>query len=131
MQALLKCARPNHKQTMDIIWHGHSCFTLKGKNATIVTDPYEGLGTKLPKLKADIMTLSDELAEQKGSVADVDGEAKLLDWPGEFEVSGVSIEAFSAERFNKGEEVNGKGNVNIFVFVIDEVKICHLSGLAH
>lgn len=116
---------------MDIIWHGHSCFTIKGKKTTIVTDPYEGLGVQLPKLKADVITLGDELAETKASVAEVEGNPTVLDWPGEFEVSGVSVEAFSADRFARNGDKGDHGNVNIFVFLVDGIKVCHLSGLCH
>lgn len=100
---------------MDISWHGHSCFTIKGKSATIVTDPFE-MGAALPKLKADIVSLSGE-----GKTVEVDGTPKILDWPGEFEVSGVSIEALVPE----GE------NSTIFIFAIDGIKICHLGYLSH
>lgn len=115
---------------MDITWHGHSAFTIKGDKATIVTDPYDGLGTKLPTLKANILALGDVLAQSKGTLAKVEGEPKTLDWPGEFEVSGVSIEAFSAKRFATDEGVKGE-DVNLFVFVVDGIKICYLSGLSH
>ena len=27
---------------MKIIWHGHSCFEITGKDGTIVFDPYHG-----------------------------------------------------------------------------------------
>ena len=115
---------------MDITWHGHSCFTIKGEKAVIITDPYEGLGAKLPKLKGNIVTLADLLASKKGKVAEVEGEPKVLDWPGEFEVSGVSIEAFSAKQ-NATEGGPSGEDVIIFVFAIDGIKICHLSGLSH
>jgi L-ascorbate metabolism protein UlaG (beta-lactamase superfamily) len=100
---------------MDIFWHGHSTFTIKGKSATIVTDPFEQ-GTKLPKLKANIVSLSEE-----GKVAEVEGDPKVLDWPGEFEVSDVAIEAIRPE----GEESS------IFIFALDGIKICHLGYLTH
>lgn len=101
---------------MDITWHGHSCFTIKGKDATIVTDPFEGLGVKLPKLKADIVSVSGE-----GEIAEVDGNPKVLNWPGEFEVSNVAIEALCP----LGE------NFSIFIFALDGIKICHLGYLSH
>lgn len=101
---------------MDITWHGHSCFTIKGKDATIVTDPFTELGTKLPKLKADIVSVSTE-----GEIAEVDGNPKVLNWPGEFEVSNVAIEAIRP----LGEDLS------IFIFALDGVKICHLSTLSH
>lgn len=113
---------------MDITWHGHSCFTIRGKEATIVTDPFVGLGTPLPKLKADVVTLSGEgeIAEFEGlTEAGKSPEAgkgpKILDWPGEFEISNVSIEAFPP---------NGEP-MNFFIFVLDGIKICHLAYLSH
>ncbi len=116
---------------MEITWHGHSCFTIKGSDATIVTDPYEGLGSSLPKLKANIVTHGDELALKQGELAEVEGEPKVLDWPGEFEVAGVSIEAFNASRFAKAGDSGEGENVTLFIYVIDSIKVCHLSGLAH
>jgi len=100
---------------MDIYWHGHSCFTIKGKDATIVTDPFL-MGQALPKLKADIVTLGGE-----GETAEVEGNPKVLDWPGEFEVAGVSIESFKPN----GDEAN------IFLFQIDGMHICHLGYISH
>ncbi|QQR54708.1 MBL fold metallo-hydrolase [Candidatus Peregrinibacteria bacterium] len=100
---------------MDIIWHGHSCFSLKGKDATIVTDPFK-LGAELPKLKADIVTLSGE-----GKTEEVEGDPKILDWPGEFEVSDVAIVSLAP---------NG-GESNIFTFALDGIRICHLGYLSH
>lgn len=101
---------------MDITWHGHSCFTIKGKDATIVTDPFEGLGVTLPKLKANIVSLSGE-----GKIAEIEGNPKVLDWTGEFEVAGVAIESLNP---------NGDSS-NVFIFAIDGFKICHLSYLSH
>ncbi|MBU0981497.1 MBL fold metallo-hydrolase [Patescibacteria group bacterium] len=115
---------------MDITFHGHSCFTIKGKSATIITDPYAGLGTNLPNLKADIVTLGDEYAEKMGEVAVVEGEPKVLNWPGEFEVANVTIESLGAKHFAKIDTEEGD-DVNIFIFNIDGIKICHLSGLGH
>ncbi|MDP3733038.1 MAG: MBL fold metallo-hydrolase, partial [Candidatus Daviesbacteria bacterium] len=43
---------------MDIYWLGQACFKLKGKNATVVIDPYDPdfTGLKLPKdLQADVV----------------------------------------------------------------------------
>lgn len=81
-----------------------------------MTDPFEGLGVKLPKLKADIVSVSTE-----GDIVEVDGDPKVLNWPGEFEVSNVAIEAICP----LGE------NLSIFIFALDGIKICHLSNLSH
>lgn len=107
---------------MDITWHGHSCFTIRGKEAIIVTDPFVGLGAVLPKLKADIVTLSGEGEITEFEREETTGKVpKTLNWPGEFEISNVSIEAFPP---------NGEP-MNFFIFVLDGIKICHLAYLSH
>jgi len=100
---------------MEIYWHGHSCFTIKSKEATIVTDPFK-MGETLPPLKADIVTLCGE-----GEIAEVAGDPRVLDWPGEFEVKGISIESFHPN----GDETNA------FLFQVEGIHICHLGYLSH
>ena len=44
---------------MDITWLGYSCFRIKGKEVTVITDPYPpGLGYSLGRPQADIVTVS-------------------------------------------------------------------------
>ena len=45
---------------VDIRWLGHCCFEIKGKNATILTDPHDGnsMGLPVPVTKPDIVTVS-------------------------------------------------------------------------
>lgn len=114
---------------MDILWHGNAAFTLKGKHATIAVDPYTDFGFKLSSVKADILALGDALGAENGKLVELKEEPKLLDWPGEFEVSGVAIEAFDAARYvSEGKEAT---QATIFLFVMDGIKICHLSSLGH
>ena len=46
---------------MDIVYLGHSSFRIKGKTATVVTDPYDEKCGKFPKdTEADIVTMSHD-----------------------------------------------------------------------
>ena len=48
---------------MNIIWHGHSCFEITGKDGTIVFDPYQANsvpGLNSFKLKANLVLCSHE-----------------------------------------------------------------------
>mgnify|MGYP001124073083 FL=1 len=46
---------------MEITWLGHACFRLKGKEGTVVTDPFgKDIGLTLPRMQADIVTVSHE-----------------------------------------------------------------------
>lgn len=117
---------------MEIIWHGHSCFTIKGKSATLVTDPYGKIGLKLPKLKADIVTVSHD-HESHNNVAAVEGNPQIFDWPGEYEKSGVLLTGVSSFHYpeSEGEEGAKRGRNNIFHFEMDDIKFCHLGDLGH
>ena len=44
---------------MEIVWLGHSCFRIRGKEATVVCDPCPpGTGYTYCKPTADIITIS-------------------------------------------------------------------------
>ena len=46
---------------MEISWLGHSCFRIKGKQTTVITDPYSPeLGYTLGKHSARIVTVSHQ-----------------------------------------------------------------------
>ena len=69
---------------MDIYWLGHGCFRLRGKDATVVTDPAAPTtGYRISKVAADIVTLSSNDPESS-YVQGIQGEPKLLSSPGEF-----------------------------------------------
>ena len=117
---------------MEIIWHGHACFSIKGSNATVVTDPYGDVGLKLPGLKADILTISHDHFDHNNREA-VAGDPQIFDWAGEYEKSGVLITAIKSFHFaeSEGEEGAKRGGNLIFHMEIDGFKICHLGDLGH
>ena len=46
---------------MEILWLGHSCFQLRGKNVTLITDPFSPQpGYSLGKVNASIVTISHD-----------------------------------------------------------------------
>ena len=117
---------------MDIIWHGRSCFTIKGKNATVITDPYEDTGFKKSKLKGDIII--SNLSADEVKLIPVEGEVKIFDFPGEYERKQVAIRGIQAWNMSKKEEETQKTEskkVTVFVFEIDGIKICHLGNIGH
>jgi len=112
---------------MDITWHGNTCFTFKGKTATLVTNPDKSITTPL---KGDIVLNS---MREGAELAEVKNVRKVLDWPGEYEIAEVSIFGRSAWTRRKSKEEEGqKGDKTIiFCFEMDKIKICHLGDLGH
>ena len=114
---------------MEISWLGHSCFRIKGSQATVITDPYAPtLGYSLGKPTANIVTVSHPHPGHS-YVDGVSGEPKLVMGPGEYEISGVLIIGMSTFHDQERGSVCGKNTV--YLLEVDEVTICHLGDLGH
>lgn len=111
---------------MEIYWLGHGCFRLKGRDATVITDPAAPTtGYKIGKLQANVVTISRNQPENAYLQA-VQGEPKVLNGPGEYEIAGVLISGIRTQR----EPAGGKNRNVSFVMDIDDVRICHLGDIA-
>lgn len=113
---------------MEIKWHGDTCFTIKGKKAKVVIDPYKAGDHKLKKINADVVLSGEDYHEKKELVSDV-GDARVINWPGEYEVSGSPIVAIRTYTGEKEEGDVNKGKMLIFSFTVDGVRFCHLGKL--
>ena len=89
---------------MDITWFGLSCFRIRESGITLVCDPYDkAVGLTLPKLRADIVTISHDRPGHSAAER-VAGEPKVLNGPGEYEAKNVFTTGLATyHRKNKGE----------------------------
>lgn len=109
---------------MEITWLGHSCFRLRGKGATILTDPYDpSTSYNLGKPTANIVTVSIDLPDHNNFQA-VEGNPMIIDGPGEYEVSGVLITGIASGP----RDPQGHRNT-VYVMEIDDLRLCHLGDL--
>lgn len=132
---------------MEIQWHGLSSFSLKGKSATVLTDPYdrEKTGLKLPKLAPHIV-LSNADFDIHHAISQFGMDVKVFDWPGEYEAKNINIQGIPAydrprekdlpaeapkERRLEDSKKDSANRVIIFMIELDGFKICHLSNLGH
>jgi len=114
---------------MEIVWLGHSCFRIRGKEATIVTDPFDKtLGYPVRKPTASIVTVSHN-HPQHSFVDGVAGDPRVVSRPGEYDIANVFINGITTFHDNEKGAVRGKNTV--FFMEIDEVKVCHLGDLGH
>ena len=119
---------------MDISYVGHSCFKLKTSKATVVTDPYDkSVGFVLPKLSADVVTISHDHADHNNSrVVGASSRRKkpfVIDSPGEYDIGGVSVFGVSGYHDDKKGELRGK-NI-MYSIVLDEISVAHMGDLGH
>ncbi len=109
---------------MEITWYGYNCYGVKTKTGTLVMDPYKNdIGLKLPSLKADVVILSDEENKSNNPEA-VEGNPKILTWPGEYEVAGIAITAMEISTPAEGKKPANKAM--IYTFDADGLKVCYI-----
>ncbi len=118
---------------MDIFWFGQACIKIKGKNATVLIDPYDPdmTGLKLPKdLSADVCLTTHEHADHNFTSLATDikgGKPMVFNKPGEYEIAGAVITGVSSFHDNSGGTERGT-NI-IFQLMIDRLNIAHLGDL--
>ncbi|HEY5140253.1 MAG TPA: MBL fold metallo-hydrolase, partial [Methylococcales bacterium] len=76
---------------MKIKFYGNTCFSIGDSSVTLVTDPNETVSS----LKANAVTVSQRDPEHN-NISAIQGEPKILDWPGEYEVSGVHMQGIAS-----------------------------------
>ncbi|MFC1900410.1 MBL fold metallo-hydrolase [Chloroflexota bacterium] len=114
---------------MEIIWLGHSCFRIKGSHATLITDPYSpDLGYSLGKQEARIVTISHQHPGHSYAEG-IGGDPKVINGPGEYEISGVLI--IGVRTYHDAEKGEKRGKNTSYIIQIDELSICHLGDLGH
>jgi len=115
--------------SMDINWLGHSCFRIKGRSVSIVTDPFPpDLGYSLGKPSADIVTVSHPHPGHSYTRG-VSGDPRLVRGPGEYEISGVLI--IGVATFHDNDKGAKRGKNTVYLMDVDGVSVCHLGDLGH
>jgi len=112
---------------MELSWLGHSCFRLRGKEATLITDP-PGLSTgyTLGRLSADIITISHHHAGHD-YVQGISGEPHVVDGPGEYEIQQTLITG--VQTYHDNERGKRLGRNTAYLITLDDIHFCHLGDL--
>jgi len=117
---------------VDLSWLGHACFRLRGRDVTILTDPYETDGWGYPPLTAmaNVVTISNDHPHHAG-VSGVEGEPHVLRGPGEYEIGGALIWGVRTSRPPDGMLPDATRKNTAFIIQLEELTICHLGDLAN
>ena len=114
---------------MEIDWFGHACFRLRGRDGTVIADPYaKEIGLSFARPRGDIVTISH--AHPGHSFASgVKGDPKVIEGPGEYEIKNIFVTGVPTAHDKKGGKERGANTV--YVFDLDGLTICHLGDLGH
>ncbi|MGH2459174.1 MAG: MBL fold metallo-hydrolase [Chloroflexota bacterium] len=114
---------------MEIIWHGHAHFRIRGREGVVVTDPTLRKGNgSAPRTTADVVTISHAHPghSQAGVVG---GQPRVLSGPGEYEVKGINI--IGIPTFHDAERGKKYGKNVVYLIYLDDLVVCHLGDLGH
>lgn len=115
---------------MEITYIGHSCFKIKGKNASLVIDPYnpKSTGYKMPKQSADTVLLSHHHDDHNFIESVIDYKL-LIETPGEYEFSDIFV--YGIKTFHDDKKGEERGLNTIYQIEIDDFTLLHLGDLGH
>ena len=115
---------------MNIKWFGQASFLITSEaGLRIITDPYapsERIPYNEIEESADIVTVSHGHGDHS-NVAGVKGNPVVVKETKE--VKGIKFTAVSA--FHDNASGGQRGNMTIFCFQVDGIRICHLGDLGH
>jgi L-ascorbate metabolism protein UlaG (beta-lactamase superfamily) len=114
---------------VDITWLGHACFRLRGRDVTILTDPFEGDDWGYPPIatSADVVTVSNPHPHHAG-VSGVSGAQRVLRGPGEYEIGGALIWGVRTPR-RAQDDGQALTRNTAYVIQVEDLTICHLGDL--
>ena len=114
---------------MEIVWLGHSCFRIRAREATVVTDPCPPTtGYTIGKPTAYIVTVSHRHDDHNYTKA-IAGHPVVLDSPGEYEIHGAFLTGISTH--HDSERGAERGENIAFVIEMEDIRVCHLGDLGH
>lgn len=96
----------------------------------MITDPFDPkmVGLKYSGVEGDIVTVSHDHKDHN-AIDKVSSVKKVVNGPGEYEISGVTIMGYRTFHDNKqGEE---KGENTVYVIEADGLRLVHLGDLGH
>jgi len=114
---------------MEITWLGQACFRIKSTHGIVITDPYPpDMGYVMGKQTARLVTVSHSHPDHAYTQA-VSGEFRVVDRPGEYEISNILL--IGLPTFHDNEQGKQHGKNIVFLIQTDEISICHLGDLGH
>lgn len=114
---------------MDIKYLGHSSFFIKGKEAKLVTDPFDPkmVGLKFYKTEADIVTISHQHKDHN-YLDQITGSPLVIDWPGQYEKKKMRVYGYKSYHDKKQGVEKGE---NILFKIEDDLSVLHCGDIGY
>jgi L-ascorbate metabolism protein UlaG (beta-lactamase superfamily) len=105
---------------VDITWYGRTCFRIKGRAASVITDPVsKRSGYSMGTAPAEVVSVSRRDLPDLSDDGAVKGDHMVFDAPGVYERGGILVKAVAQRR------KDGKRNA-MFSYEVDGLRVVHL-----
>lgn len=113
----------------EIRWHGHNCFRIRAKEATVIVDPvHRATGYAMGKQNADIVVLTNSQPGSRNLTA-IRPEFQTVEGPGEYEIHDVFITGIRT--YHDSDSGKSLGYNTCYVIELEGLTIGHLGSLGH
>ncbi|MBN1162719.1 MBL fold metallo-hydrolase [Patescibacteria group bacterium] len=114
---------------VEIVYIGHASFKIRGKDLTLIIDPYDPkIGYNFPKQKCDLLLTTHDHFDHH-YIEGVSDYKLHINGPGEYEMKGVFV--YGIPTYHDSEEGAERGENTIYLVEIDGFNILHLGDLGH
>jgi len=115
---------------LDITWFGQRCFSIRTKDVSIITDPYDEVLNKLTKVPLVKATTISRIHQGDLPGYRQEGSGKVVDRPGEYEISNILITGIGTSIEAQSSSQTSPTSKNIVHAIeIEGIIICHLGDL--
>ena len=114
---------------MEITYFGLNAVRLRGREATVMIDPYEPkLGLSPVRLNVQIVIFTHD-DPTHFSLQGLSGEPHVVSGAGEFEIKGVAMTG--TQTYHDAKKGAERGKNFAYTVEVDDLRICHLGHLGH
>jgi L-ascorbate metabolism protein UlaG (beta-lactamase superfamily) len=114
---------------MEITWSGHSCFTVRGKETTLVIDPCPPDCGCVSRWGSPQAVLVSHEHPGHSCTSGMTGTPRIFNGPGEYEVGGAFITGIGTYHDSEQGAVRGKNT--LYVIEMEGLTLCHTGDLGH
>jgi len=114
---------------MEITWSGHSCFTVRGKETTLVFDPCPPELGCISRWGNPQAVLISHNHPGHSYTSGLEGAPRVFCGPGEYEVGGAFISGLGT--FHDAERGVERGKNTVYLVEMEGLTLCHLGDLGH
>ena len=114
---------------MEITYFGLNAIRIRGRDATVLIDPYEPkLGLAPARLTVQVVALTHE-DPTHFSQQGLSGHYHLVTGAGEFEIKGAFLHGI--QTYHDAQKGAKRGKNFVYVVEVDDLRVCHLGHLGH